>query len=409
MSHIPFFYSTETMGAPPEREKTEKILRAVADRIIKLTTFRFAEPGEKQAFAPEDKDTFSESMIMESGYNDWKYWNGVILTAFKRLSQNLDDAQYTDFGKKWFAFAEKCLPVLEKHYNHVTEKGPFHQYFRLDRLDDFGAMVCGLLDVYENTPPDTWNKYLERVDQYLMEEQDRLDDGTFCRIAFDYTTLWGDDLYMSVPYLARRWQITKDKRYLKDAIKQVKNFSNYLFNEHKELMAHCRYYNLNRNGVAHWGRANGWMVLGQCELLDVMPDDHSEKEELKNLLIKHLLGLSRYQNERGLWHQLIDKSDSFEETSCTAMFCYGFAHAINSGWLEDIYSSVAISAWLGLQKFINNEGYVDNVTTGFNIRQDLPYYYNRPVEIGGDHGLGAVMLAGIEILKLREYRDGVWS
>ena len=408
MAHIPFFYSTETKGLPPDKQKTEQVLRNIANRIIKFTTFRLAEPAEK-TFHPGEKDSFSEELIMESGYNDWKYWNGVILSAFKRLSETIEDDTFTKFGEQWYEFAEKCLPPLEKYYQNVTDKGPFHQYFRLDRLDDFGAMVCGLLDVYDNNPPASWNAYLNRVDDYLMNEQDRLDDGTFCRKAFGYTTLWGDDLYMSVPYLARRWAITGNEKYQTDAIAQVKNFTGYLYNDKNELMYHCRYHNLNRTGVAHWGRANGWMVLGQCELLDKLPDGHPDKNFLKDVLIKHLLGLAKFQNERGLWHQLIDKSDSFEETSCTAMFCYGFAHAINAGWLEDIYSSVAIAAWDGLLKYIDNEGYVDNVTTGFNIRQDLPYYYNRPIEKGGDHGLGAVILGGIEIMKLREYRDGVWS
>ncbi|NJK84835.1 MAG: hypothetical protein HC906_01500, partial [Bacteroidales bacterium] len=45
---------------------------------------------------------------------------------------------------------------------------------------------------------------------------------------------------------------------------------------------------------------------------------------------------------------------------------------------------------------------------GFNIKQDLVFYYNRPVEQNGEHGIGAAIMAGLEVGRLKEYRDCVW-
>ena len=163
-------------------------------------------------------------------------------------------------------------------------------------------------------------------------------------------------------------------------------------------------------GVAHWGRANGWMVMAQCQLLDYLPIKHPKRAPLILLLREHLLGLARFQTANGMWRQLIDKSDSFLESSCTAMFTYGFAKAVNMGWISDIYTSVAIRGWVGLvTDCILDDGQLDKVSTGFNFKQDLPFYYNIPLEPGGDHGIGAAIYAGMEIYKLNgSYRDCVW-
>jgi len=44
-----------------------------------------------------------------------------------------------------------------------------------------------------------------------------------------------------------------------------------------------------------------------------------------------LNGVARYQSGSGLWHQMVDRNDSYLETSATAMFTYGLAHAVNEG------------------------------------------------------------------------------
>lgn len=43
-------------------------------------------------------------------------------------------------------------------------------------------------------------------------------------------TLWADDLYMSVPFLAGMGRMTGERKYFDDAVKQALNFNNYLYN-----------------------------------------------------------------------------------------------------------------------------------------------------------------------------------
>jgi rhamnogalacturonyl hydrolase YesR len=185
-----------------------------------------------------------------------------------------------------------------------------------------------------------------------------------------------------------------------DAAKQLINISKYLWDEHKQLHYHCYYSNWQRNGVAYWGRANGWIVLATCELLSVMPDTHPQKEELKNQLVRQIVGYARYQDGQGFWHQLIDKHDSYQEASVTALFTYGVAKAINDGWLPASYRGIATNGWRALKTKITDDGRFTDVCVGTGINDDLPFYYSRPVGENEKHGIGLILDCGIEIMKL---------
>jgi rhamnogalacturonyl hydrolase YesR len=154
--------------------------------------------------------------------------------------------------------------------------------------------------------------------------------------------------------------------------------------------------------VAFWGRANGWAILAQIDLLDRLPKDHPQREKLLALFQRHILGIAQYQSGEGLWHQLLDKVDSYLETSCTAMFTYAVARAVNKGYLEPRYASIAQRGWEGVQSKIRADGQVEGVCAGTGVSDDLVFYYRRPTPLNDAHGIGAVLLAGAEVLQMKK-------
>ena len=65
--------------------------------------------------------------------------------------------------------------------------------------------------------------------------------------------------------------------------------------------------------------------------------------QLLGQLENHLKGLMSLQDGTGFWHQLLDKNDSYLETSATAIYAYVIANAVNKGWLDPkIYAPAAI-------------------------------------------------------------------
>jgi rhamnogalacturonyl hydrolase YesR len=98
---------------------------------------------------------------------------------------------------------------------------------------------------------------------------------------------------------------------------------------------------------------------------------------------------------------MLDRNDSYLETSASAMFVYGIAHAINQGWISPTtYGSVAQAGWQALSARVTAKGEIEGICVGTTLAGDQVYYYNRPTSVNALHGYGPTLLAGAEMLKL---------
>jgi rhamnogalacturonyl hydrolase YesR len=112
-------------------------------------------------------------------------------------------------------------------------------------------------------------------------------------------------------------------------------------------------------------------------------------------------GIAELQSGSGLWHQMIDRNDSYLETSASAMFVYVMAHAINQGWISPTtYGSVAQAGWAGLVSKVTAKGEIEGICVGTTLAGDQTYYYHRPTSVDALHGYGPTLLAGAEMIKL---------
>ena len=150
-----------------------------------------------------------------------------------------------------------------------------------------------------------------------------------------------------------------------------------------------------------WARANGWALLTACELLDVLPEDYPHRPKVMDYFRAHVRGVTALQSGEGLWHQLLDRNDSYLETSATAIYVYCLAHAINKGWIDAIaYGPVAQLGWHAVAGKINEEGQVEGTCVGTGMAFDPAFYYYRPVNVYAAHGYGPVLWAGAEMIRL---------
>ena len=140
-----------------------------------------------------------------------------------------------------------------------------------------------------------------------------------------------------------------------------------------------------------------------ADLIEAMPENHPKRAELISLLDKQIVGASRWQNANGMWNQLLDRADSYDESSVTAMFVYSIAKAVNNKWVDSSYASIAKTGWNVLKKQeITEDGRFTNVCVGTGISDDLPFYFNRPVGDNEKHGLGLIIDTAVEIMKLNK-------
>jgi unsaturated rhamnogalacturonyl hydrolase len=208
-------------------------------------------------------------------------------------------------------------------------------------------------------------------------------------------------LFMGVPALAQMGKLTGDQKYLTDAVRQLKQFSDRMFNKEKGVFMHGWIQDMEPHPQFHWARANGWAILTMVELLDVLPENFTGRQMVLDLLAAHAKGLAGYQSGSGFWHQLLDRNDSYKETSATAIYTYCIAHAINKGWLNaQAYAPMAVLGWNAVSTQVNATGQVENVCVGTGMGFDPAFYYYRPVNVYAAHGYGPVIFAGAEVLQL---------
>jgi rhamnogalacturonyl hydrolase YesR len=174
-----------------------------------------------------------------------------------------------------------------------------------------------------------------------------------------------------------------------------------MYNKEKNLFMHGWIQEMNPHPEFYWARCNGWALLTMSELLDVLTADHPLRNQILDLLRSHIAGLASYQSGSGFWHQLIDRNDSYLETSATAIYTYCIAHAINNGWIDaQAYGPVALLGWNAVQTKVNSKGEVEGTCVGTGMAFDPAFYYNRPVNVAAAHGYGPVIMAGAEMIKL---------
>lgn len=331
------------------------------------------------------------------------YEMGPVHAGMLRASEVTGDPRFKAFTQRHTQFIADHLEYFraQEEKFHLGRQNAFRGIIEPVALDDCGSMCAALIRArLQNIGPDLM-PVITRWTKWVGQEQFRLPDGTLARQRPQAQSLWADDFYMSIPALAEMGRLTGDRAWYDDAVKNALQMSSYLFVPEKGIYTHG--WNSNNPGAPyfHWARANGWAVLALSDLLDVLPKDHPGYEKVKAQLVATLRGIAQYQSGKGLWHQMLDRNDSYLETSATAMFVYGLAHAVNEGWISPTnYGSIAQAGWAGLLTTIKKDGSIEGTCVGTTYASDQVYYYQRPTSVYAMHGYGPVMLAGTEMIRM---------
>ncbi len=400
---IIFLLSLLNLSLIAQQRTDVEAVRAIADNILKQPVTQFVGVDDGTLYNSTKEIPEGIDVKFKSPLSEWHYSNGVLDMAMIKLGEYLNEPKYVDYAKNHVAFGfDNYTYFMERFRNDRNHwHWPFGQLWNMKELDDCGAMGAAVIEVYQLDKKQQYRDYIQDAARHIMEGQDRLEDGTLSRTFPREMTVWADDAYMGTSFLTRMGRFTGDQRYFNEAAKQLIQMDSYLWDETKGLYYHCYYADLDRNGVAYWGRANGWITISLADLIEAMPADHPQRDELIEMLEKQLVGASRWQNANGMWNQLLDKSDSYDESSVTAMYIYGIAKAINNGWIDPSYGSIARAGWKALKdNEITADGRFTNVCVGTGISNDLPFYFNRPVGDNEKHGLGLIINTAVEMMKL---------
>lgn len=387
-------------------ETTAAAVKAVIDRVHGyLEEVTPASLVNKNTNAKlDDLAAIDTNTIFERGdFRLISYEWGVTYGAMLLASQATGDDRFQDYTKKRIDFIAEVVAVcrnLETQYPGF--RSAVYSVTHLAALDDAGAMCAAIIKAMDaGILEKDVRPMIDGYIGYILNKEFRLEDGTLARNRPLPNTLWLDDLYMSLPALVQMGRFTKEERYLNEALRQYWLFADRMFNAEKGIYMHGWVQDMQPHPAFYWARANGWALLTKVEILNTMPDNHPEKAKLLEQFKKHVHGLAPLQHGTGFWHQLLDRHDTYLETSATAIYAYCIAHGINKGWLDmKAYGPMVLQAWNAVSSKVNAEGQVEGTCVGTGMGFDPAFYYYRPVNKYAAHGYGPVLLAGAEVYRM---------
>ena len=348
------------------------------------------------------KDFDADTQLKQGGFRLTSYEWGVTYSGVLAAYDATGDETYLAYVTRRHQLLASLFPVAQEVYaKHKTIDVNIRRVIDPHALDDAGAVCCSMIKSLLRDAKQPLRPLIDNYADYIMNKEYRLSDGTFARLRPQKNTVWLDDMFMGIPTVAGMGCLTGDKRYYDEACKQILLFKKRMFVEDKGLFRHGWVEAMEPHPAFHWGRANGWAILTMCEVLDVLPANHPQRSEIVKLLRAHIDGLARLQQKDGFWHQLLDRNDTYLEASCTAIFTYCIAHAINQGWIDALaYGPVAQLGWHAVESSINQKGQVENVCVGTGMAFDPAFYAYRPVHVMAAHGYGPAIWAGAEMIRL---------
>ncbi|MDN3669481.1 glycoside hydrolase family 88 protein [Echinicola jeungdonensis] len=390
----------------PYGHPEEKEVKEVLDRIYKYldSTTPAAILSEEGGESLTDYSQVDEKSVLSQGdFRLLSYEWGVTYSAMLLAGEVTGDQKYTDYTKK----RVKLIADLFTHFKELPSKDhALHSVLYPGALDDAGALCASFIKTQRSGVDADVRPVIDNFIDYIMNGQFRLEDGTLARNRPLKNTLWLDDLYMSVPAIVQMGKLTGEQKYFDEAVRQIKLFSDRMFNEEKGLYMHGWVQGMEEHPQFHWGRANGWAILTKVEVLNALPEDHPGRPMVLDLLRKHIRGLARLQSGSGFWHQLLDRNDSYLETSATAIYTYCIARAVNEGWVDDqAHAPMAILAWNAVSTKVNDKGQVEGTCVGTGMGFDPAFYYHRPINPYAAHGYGPVIAAGAEVIRMLKMHD----
>ena len=375
-------------GVPKEAD-----VKACMDRV--LTYLESTMPAEAK-----------DNRLHQGSFRLTSYEAGVLYNAMWEAAKRASDTRYKQFVTDRLGLVAQLAPIASERMKKDKNFDPqMRLVVKPQALDDAGAMCAAFIRMQLNETDKKKKEanrlVIERYINHVMNKQYRLADGTLARTRPHYNTVWLDDMYMGIPCLAWYGKLTGETKYYDEAVRQVRLFKERMWVPEEKLFRHGWVEEMNPHPFFPWGRANGWALLTLCEMLDALPTNYAGRTEVLDLLRQHVEGLCAVQDKTGFWHQLLNRNDTYLETSATAIYAYCMAHAICEGWIDAIaYGAQTLQAWQAVQTKVNQKGQVEGTCVGSGMGFDVAFYSYRPVHPMAAHGYGPVIWAGGEMIRM---------
>ena len=333
----------------------------------------------------------------------WGYAKSLYLYGQYLVYKRTHDPRYLKYIKDWVDM-------------HVDEQGIVRSANAEGEVseitfDNLDSMLPGnlLLLLYQETKEQKYKLAADRIRKRFDTYPRTKDDGFWHATGKSREwQLWGDGVFMSMPFLVRYGSMFGDSKYANDeVVLQLLTYWNHLYDPITGLMFHA--YDESgqstwadketRHSAERWCRAMGWFGMTLIEVLELLPHNHPMQPLLVGQVKLLVTAWARYQDEKtGLWYQVVDKGNdpaNWLETSSSSMYTFVTAMAVDRGYVEKKYLGTVNRGYAGVLTKISldkdGQTNITDICEGTNVA-DLAYYFARKRNTNDFHGLGAFLI-----------------
>jgi unsaturated rhamnogalacturonyl hydrolase len=196
----------------------------------------------------------------------------------------------------------------------------------------WAAEALPALDLHLRTNDSRYLDYARSIVRFVEDSAARTPDGAYIPHP-PALEVWIDVCYFTAPALALLGRISGDSTMIERAADQMIVHRDHLIDPASGLFWHVAYIDRKSHSQCLWARGNSWFsiaapqVLAEIEAAGESRRLASKIEKIRDTLARQLNRIVSLQDESGLWHTVIDRSDSYLEASSGA----GFALALGRG------------------------------------------------------------------------------
>ena len=195
-----------------------------------------------------------------------------------------------------------------------------------------------------------------------------------------------DSVFMACPILAQAGKLSGERKYFDMAARHL------WFMQKLDLRPDGLYRHSPLTDAA-WGRGNAFPALGLALTLSDFPVNHPEFDRMRFAFQQHMAALAKFQDEDGMWREVIDQPGSYSEFSATAMIATAMLRGIRNGWLDAAsYRPRVDQAWRAILARTGPQGRLVDVCESTVKQKSLEDYLRRAAILDRDPRGGAMAL-----------------
>ncbi len=288
----------------------------------------------------------------------WAFGEAIALEGVLAAAKELGRADYRQH------VAALCLASIgsgvgNSYDHHPAGAGAFLDLYAETGDERFLAAVRAVIELHERMPRNPRGALLVRAHHPGWRHQ-----------------IWVDSMDVIGPLFARYAEVTGEQNRYEQALALTLAHARLLQSDNG-LFSHGFDTYAGRNGH-FWARGNGWALLGMVETLIRSPASTAGWAELSERLDALLAALLRSQRPSGLWSTVVDRDESYEETTLAAMVVAGIAAAGKAGLVDaDKFVRLIASAHAAVVAHVGHDGVLDRVSEATPVGQ-FSTYATRP-------------------------------